>query len=233
LSHNDLLLEFIGKTKNNKTSYELLKLLSQNRKHCSIFDQPMNIIDITNPFDNEILGIGASIPNDLILDNFGIMLNGYIGLASGANMTDIGGTIRALISKGSGDTVWNNCFQDNNVPTADVSLPIGTQFKLGDGSVVARSDFDVDSPLPDAPENALQNTIDGGWNSGLGRVTTSRAFPSATGSGTISEIGLYTVMSKLFLAPNTFSFMITHDLVTPNLSYSAGQIINVETVWQF
>jgi len=229
--HNEYLLDYIGKSKTEKTKHDLEKFVS-NKNNRGGLGLPMALIDITNS-DKEILQIGSSVPNDLILNNFGHLMNAWIGLPLFENgFVDTGGTVRDNVQVVTNSSSNSNAI-DRGIDFAEVPdkvTPVGTQFRLGQGiSPPARTDFDIQTPLGSAPESSLQNTNIGAWNSGLGKAIINRTYPNAVGSGIISEIGTFVSISDK-LSPRLC--MITHDLISPSVSYNAGQIINVELSWQ-
>ncbi len=227
---NEYLLDYIGKTKNSKTIDELRKLASELNigNYCT----PMSIIDIS-PLD-EILQLGMSIPNDLILNNFGLYLAGFIGrIGNIATFVDDGGVTRTfnMGTTNQGDSF--NCPRFNPFPAPIILMTCGTRFKLGQGSTLpARSDFKIETDLGSSPEKDLQNTLEGVFNSSLGKVTAAKAYPAAGGNGDITEIGLFYFMGNRLNSPASSAIMMTHDIISPAVNFVVGQTINVELVWQ-
>jgi len=229
LLHNDYLLDFVGKSKTNKIQSEIQKfVLEQKIKSC--FNLPMSIIDTHNPFESEILNIGASIPSDLILDNFGYLMDHYIGCVGAVTkMTDIAGVLNSTTLPLSNQNVMNTA--GFSQPPSPSFFPLtGTLFKLGSDGVTSplRTDYNINTPLGSSPENLITGTNDGGYNSGLGTFTASKTFPNAGGSGTIAEMGSFIQQTT---GVTLKQYMISHDLISPVVPYVAGQVINVEIVW--
>ena len=234
---NEYLLDYIGKSKTNKIQNELYKLTNELYPKGECLERPMSLIDIHEKDSNEILQIGASVPGDLILDNFGFYVSGYIGvLVSTSFLVDITGATRTLDfrSIGAGNSRNIGLGQNtDNPPTRN--MPIGTYFKLGDSlATPLRADFDVNNALGSAPENALQPTNLGTTNIPQGQVKVSKTYPSAGGSGTIREIGLFFSVSDEghVVGGASHTVMMTHELVSPTVAFVLGQVINVELIWQ-
>ena len=226
--HNEYLLDFIGKSKTNKLNSEIEKFVAENN---SCFYKPMSIIDVHKPNQNEILGLGISIPNDLILDNFGIWLSHFIGCIGTTNsMKDDGNTIRQIRLPHNNGSMSNTVRIDQVPPNPDFNPLGGTYFRLGDSDVSPlRTDFNVGSTLPNSPESSLQGTNVGGFNSGLGTVTASKTYPSTSGVGIIKELGTFIRFNENTIGRN---YMLSHDLISPVVNYGIGDIINVEIKWQ-
>lgn len=226
---NEYLLDYIGQTKSNKISNDIHNyVLEQKIKDC--FNLPMAIIDLHNPNDKEILGLGVSITNDLILDNFGKMMNCIVGMRTTTLQDDSDNPIQCSVSA---NTVNVFTYGFNLQRTPDNITPIGSKFKLGDsGLSPTRTDFKINNDLPSSPEKDYQNSGLGIVNSGLGSITTSRAYPNAIGTGTVKEFGFFIQLKENNFDSPRFTFMMSHDLISPNVSFIAGQILNTEIVWK-
>jgi len=183
---------------------------------------------------NEILQLGASVPNDLICNGFGQWLNSWFGLpASNDFINDAGTPILAVRVKQIGTTDFSDTFCiDRGIdfePNPDENSPCGTLFRLGSGSTIpARDDFKIETLLNATPESSYQNTGSGGFNSGLGKVTIARTYPATSGTDTIREFGSFAQVAQ---KTSSFKTMLSHDLVLPTVSYAPSQVINVELVW--
>jgi len=229
LLHNDYLLDYIGKSKTQKLTNDLRNYANDCNLRKS-FDFPMSMCDVTPPESNEILSLGMSIPSDLILDNFGIFLAGIIGRATPQILIDTTGVGRSRIFK---QLSTLNMFFQTERAFPSTSLPVGWAFQLGQGTTEPeRDDFKIETLLGASPENALQSTLQGSFISGLGTVNVAKNYPNATGSGTISEMGIFCGTSQYIASPRTSISMMTHDLIDPVVIYNTGQIINLELIWQ-
>ena len=234
---NKYLLDYIGKTKSRSLQDDIAKYVIEKKKvFCKVdnFNLPMSIIDVTHPGEKEILQLGASIPSDLILDGFGQWINSWIGLpATNDFIDDSGNLLSAVKVKQTGSNLNSTECIDRGIQfetAPDEVSPCGTLFRLGSGiTPPARGDFKIETLLGSAPENSFQGTGNGGWNSVLGKATVARSYPNAVGSGTINEIGAFAQVARRF---SSFITMLTHDLVSPGVSYTPGQVINVNLVWQ-
>lgn len=228
-SHNEYLLDYIGKSKTENLSNDLRKYANECNLRKSL-DLPMSICSVLPPDNNEIMSLGMSVPNDLILDNFGHFLAGIIGRATPQTLIDDGGVGRSRIFKQS--STLNMFFQTERA-FPSTSLPVGWTFRLGQGSTQPeRDDFTIETLLGATPESSYQSTLQGTFSSSLGTVNVAKNYPNASGSGSISEMGLFCGTSNFSLSPTTSISMMTHDLISPVVNYTVGQIINLEMIWQ-
>ncbi len=228
---NEYLLDYIGKTQTEKLQVELRKFVNENNR-CSLL--PMSLINSSK--DSEIKSIGASVPNDLILTNFGMWIVGVVGRQTGSAFPFINdaGSLTGTLPRFNGldeFQAFATRYADN---ITGVNKSVGWNFQLGKGSTPpARDDFNIETPLDDSPENGVPGALQGVFSEVNGTFTTGVTFGGATGSGSVSEIGLFTRMAnEKRLSPTSWRFMMVHDLISPVVNYLPGQSINVEIVFQ-
>jgi hypothetical protein len=139
------------------------------------------------------------------------------------NSNSLTKTINAagLISPAS-TQVWN---------TAEVSNS-GTRFQIGtDGTEVTRDDVNIGAAFtvglqasPFAPSGL------GGFNSTTGIAQTSGNVVTSTSGGIIEECALFGDWRATDSAKHLF--MLAHDNILPNVTFLAGQTVNVEYSFQ-
>lgn len=155
-----------------------------------------------------------------VLDNLGLMLAGIFRSPSGGNRqvdglkNTGGGVFNTRIYATQGDTNrWN----------FDGAL---RQVQVGKGSTpVTRQDFRIESAFPDSPESVLNNSVDGVYNSGLGKISQATLISTTGGAGTITEV--IKVFRIRNLANQTGQVCsIFRDIVSP-VGFIAGESINI------
>ena len=180
---------------------------------------PCGLTDFTHVASIDCKGrirdIGFSPAGDLILDNFGQFLSGWFGYPGAytsnivvRTLYDTTNAARSVYVKGcasSSSTNWSYC-----------SSSAGILFQMGSGSTApARSDYNIQTNLGNAPENTTFLPADSSYASGL---ITEAGVVVAGGSGTVREAGVFMRVK----APSTlYNFMLFHDQVTP-VTYVAG-----------
>ncbi len=226
---NEEILQHIGKTKTQKLQDEITKEYFERYdkkfpliNEVDIFHKSLALITITKPNETEIKNIGMSCLNDLLLDNWGNCLNSLLSGAS-ANLTNISGVANS-------GTFWGGSNFFTQALTSAPTSPVGTECKVGAGlSTPQRTDFNIETPFGSSPENSFRNTGNGGWNSGLGQVTISTLISPTGGSGSIGEAGLF---AEWYIKPafDDETIMLSHDKISPTVSFIIGEAINVEYI---
>jgi len=211
-----MLQELIGETKTPKLIDDCYKIYKENlyKKFPQYFEKQntkmFSLVSITEK--NEIKGIGMSKVDDLLLDNWGIFLNGFIGgTGSDITLTRSGGATNQLRLWGAGGS-----FNTTNAGA------LGSRIAVGTGVTPAtRQDFNI--------EAGTLNLIsgNGGYNSGLGKVDIPANLVS-TSSFLLSETGLFGVWIFNPTSPLIDSFMLSRDNISPAVSVIIGQSINVD-----
>ena len=164
----------------------------------------------------KVVARGKSKPNNLILDNFGTWLAGFIR-AVGAGST----TVSLVDSAGATQSVAliGSTSQFNNTSLGSV----GTKFQAGSGSTTpARADYAITTAFATEPEKSMFDTGTGSY--AVGAISVSGSI-TAGGSGRINEVGLFMCLYAVG-APNKY-FMLFHDLISPGVDFVAAQIITV------
>lgn len=218
---NDWLDEFRGYTYKRKIIEAAQRSLFEEKAKALGYQPQISeiaLVTITDPRTREIIGMGGSKPDDLVLNNFGTWLAGLIRSPAVATKTvslkaDDGTTQTPYVySEGS-----VNCFNQRS------GVAAGTRIKVGSGTTApARANFQIETAFVTAPESGYFNTGDGSY--GVGAITCSGSI-TAGGSGTINETiltGRWTITTG-----TTFDFLLFRDAISPGKAFVAGQLINV------
>lgn len=216
---NQYLLEYRGETFSDKLKHKIEKHILEQRMNKINSLIPMSLVCVSDK--KEIKSLGASIPNDLINDNFGRMLASMfrpeaLGNAHLWTADDLGNVARSMRHGTNSNNGFNNS---------------GQQFtQIGQsGTAPTRQDFNIGSPFTNLPESGLNAHSNGGWNSGLGQVKHSITI-NAGGAGTIAESVVIQAGEDGAGANRTWIW--NRDLISPTASFLIGQQIFVEYTWQ-
>jgi len=222
LIQNELLLEYKGETFTDKLKDSIQKHLFESRTKELKYENkflPMALVCVQK--NKEIKSLGASIPTDLIMDNFGLLLSVIhrpvlVGLKN-FNMTDTGGVLRTFRGFGSNPNSHNNA---------------GARFiGIGKGTTPpTRQDISTEIPFTNGgQEDNVVIYSNGGLNSPLGQVKFSIVL-TTTGSGVISE------STNFYNGRDTAgvgrTVLWARDLISPTSSFIGGQQVFVEYTWQ-
>jgi len=221
---NDLLNSLIGKSFNQKSKFEAEKILSEiHTKAQSRFIGKSALCFVLDK--KEIMGLGGStlmkdkdgkIFSNLILDQLGLFLAGMFQGTGGivtVSLIDTAGGSRT-INVINQPTLWN------------FSTGASMFHQIGSGSTSpTRQDFQIETAFGTAPEDAIIAPANPVYNSGLGSFK-SISSTSAGGSGTIRES---VMISRWRDGGNTNRFFaLFRDIITPAVSFIAGQTIALE-----
>jgi len=223
---NQLLLDYKGYSFNQKIINDCNKIILENKsKVLGYLPRPaeISLVTVLDKNKKEILDIGASEPNDLILDVFS---NVIIELGGRTNnlviqQRDTSGVLQNIKGKGSIQNWYNFA----------ITTSTGTRIGIGSGlTPPARTDFNLTTPFGVAPESGFTNTTIGGYNSGLGQVSAGSTIGATGGAGTVNE----TILLTFWTDPANIAraFAIAHDLISPAPSFGIGNFVNVVYTWQ-
>ena len=213
---HEILFEKIGETYNQKLVAECEKIYLEEftKKYPAYFETHHSkisaLVSVMNK-EKEITSIGMSKVDDLLLDSwgkmFGNILSGQGGFQGFTTDTGIG---RNLITWGQ-----SNGFATTNNGT------VGSVCKLGTGlTPPARNDFNIETLY-----GGQFNTGDGGWVSGLGKITIPANY-SAPSNAALSEVGLFGRWNDG--NGQVTQYMLSHDALNPVVNVLTGQTINVD-----
>jgi len=170
--------------------------------------------------DGIIKGIGQSKRNNLILDSFGqvlaALMRAPINGITNINLDDITDTARAC-------TIMEEAAGSNSFIGSAAARIVGTVMRCGSGVTPAvRTNFEIETPLAVAPEDAIFPTGNGSY--AAGSVGCSGTIV-AGGAGTINEVGMYG--QWVYAGPTLGWFMLFHDILVAGEAYVLGETITV------
>jgi len=165
-----------------------------------------------------IKGIDQSKPNNLILNNFGVWLAGFIRQPTIAqtdvNLQDITDTTRNLI-------LYLNA-PSESMFNVDSNEDLGTKMRVGSGvTPAARDDYDIETALGTAPEDDVFDSGVGSY--AVGTISVAGAI-TAGGAGTINETGFYGAFGY---GTTVTDFMLFHDILVAGEAFVLGNTITV------
>lgn len=192
---------------------DLLGILREKIKLEHPFQHFSSVL-ISNP-NERIKGIAISNPNNLITDQFGTWLAGFlrqpVGAAASVSMTETGGVTKTI-------NVWHSTTNFNDTINAR-----GSRVQVGSGSTAAtRADYDVETAFGTAPESSPFVTGAGSYAAGAIGVSGSI---SAGGAGTIAETCLFGYIGDD--TATVFDFLYFHDILGSTEAFVAAQTITV------
>ena len=165
-----------------------------------------------------IKGITQSKPNNLILDQFGTWLAGFLRAPVNSiktiSLQDSTDTTRTLYmyNKASATTNFNN----------DLTKLLGSLIQVGSGSTAAaRGDYVIETAFGTAPEDAVFDTGTGSYAAGSIAVAGAVI---AGGAGTINETCLYGGWTH---TTDLANFALFHDILTGGEAFVLGNTITV------
>lgn len=166
-----------------------------------------------------IKGISQSKRNNLIVDNFGVLLAGLFKTQTTTKtevtLQDEGDTGRTVCTYGTWAASARNF---NNYTTSS-----GTKLKMGSGVTAAtRGDYDIETDLPTSPEDDFFGS---GTGSYAGGAVSIGAALTAGGNGTINEVGLFGYWHDN--NTSVYNFMLLHDILTSGEAYVIGNTLTV------
>lgn len=222
--------QFIGKDPNyNKVGKDIFKSLKENwvEKIGYIPMKPMALIQVRESQDSPVLkGIGFSEPNDLLLDNFGVMLSSCINTGADVqrNITDENGVVRTVH------------FQENQnfrmafaTEISPVALSLGGFFKVGSGTTTpARSDFDIETAFGVPPLSSNLAVIIPVWISNDQEAIVTSFITNVLLDDTIRECGMF-VRWRIGFSTGSANFMVSHDATSVNVD--AGDFFEMTYTW--
>ncbi len=222
---NSYLLDYIGKTKTENLMNEITKGYFELKE--KTFPESTNpisnlaLISVTQPNETEILSIGHSCVNDLIVENFLIWLKYMMSGSGNPTMKDITNTSQPMWFGALQSVWWGN-------PTG---VAVGTSIQIGSGIVVPNfNDVQINTPFPASPENLVKGTTTGVYFVGLSQAKCSATYSPTTNGGAIGESAFIGSWRTQFNVQK--HFMLTHDSISPVVNFSAGQAINIDYIFQ-
>ena len=201
-----------GATLDQRIIDQCLKANSKRASKGNILTE--NVLCFITDKKNEIKELGLNKPNDLMTNNFGNFLAGFFTYArntartSYAVMKEVDGSSLSL-------PVWI---------TATSDFPIqASHIRVGSGSTApARTDYKIETPFTTSCEADYATTSEGSFfNTQMATIVSL----ACGGSGTIRETGMFFRMQ--YTSSFQYYFLMFHDALAPEVTFTAGQTAHV------
>jgi hypothetical protein len=229
--------EVIGKEYNEKLN-NLIADYFQKRKFekLGFIPRPGAIGVIHTLEDGMIKNIGGSDPFDIINDNFGKWFGSWFSVPSNAFADS-----RCLVGLGnepidingsSHGTSFDAIYGQQNGGNNWSGLGGLSRMQIGAGLTPPTvSDINIETPFVGGLEST-RILVSGGssYIPTIARVATAASIGPVTGAGTINELCLFTDMSTRF--PQNFTFLFSHDTISPGVPFIGGETIFAQYFWQ-
>jgi len=101
------------------------------------------------------------------------------------------------------------------------------QVQVGKGTTPAtRQDFNIESPFVVAPESGLNNSINGVYNSGLGKINQATLIAPTGGAGTITEV-IKVFRARATVDQTAKTIVMFRDIIS-SVGFIIGESINID-----
>ena len=228
-SINQWLLKYIGLEMTPKLQEEITtKVFEQKHKTLGYkpFMSEVSLVYVTDKNSKIIRSIGASDPNDLIVNNFGQIFKGFIGAVANPRTSGIYQTVLTgrLCRTYGGVTAFLTMLWMLNGASAGAT---GSKVQIGSGiTPPARTNINIETPFGIAPENARNNfLVDSVINFGLARITNTRTIGATGAGGTVNETCLFMVANGT--SGGAEDCLIFRDAISPPAIFALGQNVTV------
>jgi len=232
---NNYLLEYKGKTFTEKLKDSIIDNILEVREERLGYTPRLTQSTLVMCYDTrekypEIKGLGSStmikedgkLTEDLTVNNLMLWLSGWFGpLTSNRilTLTDVDGNPSDIAS---------GIYNFMSIPT----ISLGTLLQIGSGSPAFRADFKLVTEFPSGNQANRFDTNVGGWNSAAGRVTVNGSVVTSVILGVVNETGLFGVWREN-VTNIVKTYMLTHDIIIPNVAFDVGESIQVTCTWVF
>ena len=223
--------QFIGKDPSRvNVGRDIFKSLKENwmDKLGYIPQKPMALIKVTEQNSPIIKGLGFSDPDDLLLDNFGVMLSSCINTGSDVqrNVVDNTGIVRTIHFQENGNLPMAFATADS---TPGPALSLGGFLQLGSGTTPpARPDFALEVPFVISPQAGNKGVITPVWIPADQEALVTALISNIIVGETIRECGMF-CQWRIGFTNTKADFMISHDAV--NTSFDGGDHIEITYTW--
>lgn len=227
--------QFIGKSFNDKLNEEMADYFGERKFSVLGFLPRPGAIAMVHTLDQgEIKQVGASEPFDIINNNFGKWLAAVFSVpttAINSTLAQIGfGNPPHDITDSSSHTFY--MYNDQRRQFNGFNLS-NTFIQIGSGSTAPDTDdFNIETAFPSAPESARTLTGAGAYNPTAGRVAVGVNIGPVTDAGTINEIALFQNWYTEIPSTVTRTFLLSHDAISPALTFVGGETIFAQYFFQ-
>ena len=195
--------------------------------------RPMALLQATEPGSDVLKGISCSEPDDLLLDNFGVMLSSCINTGSDVqrNVVDEIGITRTMHWQENGN--FPNAFTTAD-STPGPAFALGGLIEIGFGDSQGnpwnpqRSDFQLRQRFIVVPQSLFQNVSTPEWISNDQDVVLSSQVNGVVGNFIVGECGMFEFFRRGFTT-NADLIMLSHDKT--GLMVSDGDNIKTTYTW--
>ena len=217
---NDFLENYVGFTAKESILADIQKSLVQEKEKAIGYVSkavPIATVRIEDPKSKEILAIGASVPNDLINNNWGELFAAIHGplttdrTFSGLKDIAAGGPFTIRVFRPASGELWDA------LQRSSVQVGSGT-------TAAARGDFNIETAFGSAPESGRVLTGAGAYNASLGTVSISTNITPTGGAGTVNEAAMFWEIRD---DPGGILriFCMSRDIISPGVAFIGGQAI--------
>jgi len=234
---NQYLLDYIGKTRTQNVLDDITNIVLENKIKKLGYNPRPNVVSIVHTEKNkEILGLGASIPSDLVSDNLLTILTGFFSTPTQANrliqmknISDVLKDFHVVSSFVSGSDAGFTSMWNSTVGGVNCGIQIGSGL-----AQATRQDISIENPFSNGGAEDNRNTISlPVYNAVLFRNSFGIGFNS-TGAGGITETVLQNrFMTNLTGGRTVQTIQLSRDNIDPVVSFITGQSIFVEYVFQY
>lgn len=170
--------------------------------------------------DGIIKGIGQSKRNNLILDNFGIIL---AELFTTPSMNQDTASVKDILNASTVFQFYGDATASDE-PFTKNHINLGTLMQVGSGVTAAtRADYAIETALGTAPEDDIFDTGSGSY--AAGSIGVSGAI-SAGGAGTINETLMVFKLHES-VGSNVADVALFHDILASGEAFVLGETITV------
>ncbi len=224
--------QFIGKTFTEKLNDEMADYFSERKfSVLGYLPRPGAIAMVHTLEDGAIKALGASDPFDIINNNFGKWLAAmHAPVTNGGSFGEIGGGVDPLDIT---NTTRGGIFFYSTDARAYQGLSAGqSQIQIGSGSTTPTvSDFDIETAFSSGPESVRQTlVVNSGYASGIGRVASGVNIGPTVNAGTVNELAIFMVW--LQFGTGNFTFILSHDAISPGVAFTPAQTIFAQYFFQ-
>ena len=241
MTHDAYLKEqFIGQDPNyGKVGRDIFKSIKDMYKETLgyIPMKPMALLEATEKDSDVIKDISCSAPNDLLLDNFGVMLSSCINTGADVqrNVVDVNGITRTLHFQENGNI--NMAFATYSRPPPffpGVDLSLGGLLRIGWGDSLGfpwspnRTDYQLRQEFVVVPQTFFQTVSVPVWVEANQQATLFSQVNSVVANFNVGECGLYAYY-RLGSGNSIVLIMLSHDQT--GLAVSDGDNIKTTYTW--
>ncbi len=156
----------------------------------------------------------------VVLDNLGFLLSFFFRAPSGSN------AIRVGIKRLGGSALDVRPYSANTDTGLFNDEGIVRRAQVGKGTTPAtRQDNNIENAFPDSPESGQVSSLNGGYNSGLGKISQSTLISNLGGAGSVTEVIKVFKIVDVF-TQNGVDCAIFRDVISP-VGFIVGESLNI------